>query len=114
MDMEQEQPQPVEAPAPAAKKPSAEELEALQKAAKARLSTARVEGYHPNNPVGALVRKIADGADVDVGNVPAADAEPIVSYVRWDHTAAEALDELARICGAKWDVSGGALNFVLG
>lgn len=94
--MEQEQPQTVEAPTdPYAK------------------LTVRVEGYHANKPIGTLVRFIAEKAGMPLGNVPSADAEPIVSYVRWDHFASEALDELARICGATWDVSGGVLNFVL-
>ena len=96
-DNEQEQPQPTAAPAdPYAK------------------LTVRVEGYHPNKPIGTLVRFIAEKAGMPLGNVPAADAEPIVSYVRWDHYAAEALEDLARITGAKWDVQGGALNFVIG
>ena len=94
MDMEQpqEQPQPVEAPD-------------LSK---------RVQGYRANQPLGWLVRQIAMAAGVPLGNVPGEQDEPRISFVRWDHTAAEALDELARICGAKWDVQGGALNFVIG
>lgn len=108
MDMEQpqEQPQPVEAPAPAkAEAPAFDE---------SKLDTVTLQGYQAVKPVGVLLRDIALALDIQVGNAPAVDAEPLISFVRWDGPPRAALDELARICGAKWDVQGGALNFVIG
>jgi hypothetical protein len=113
MDMEQSQEQPVEASAAAPTMQFSAEATPVLVQTEPDLSV-EVKGYYAAQPVGVLVRKIAEAAGLALGNVPAADAEPVISFVRWDDAASAALDGLARICGASWEVKDGTLHFVLG
>jgi hypothetical protein len=123
MDMEQQE-QPVEAPpAPEQATSGAKASEVPQnvqsappqeKAESVPDLSVEVKGYYAAQSVGVLVRKIAEAAGLALGNVPAANAEPVISFVRWDDAASAALDGLARICGASWEVKDGTLHFVLG
>ena len=105
MEQPPEQPvaAPVEVPAPAAPAPVVD----------ASVLDKIVTFYLPTQPLGKMVRRVASELGVSVGNVPAADAEPLISYLRADGEPGRAvLETLARVAGGKWSFDG-ALHFVL-